>query len=46
MDYLTSVMNGIKNILWHIETNRGHTSLEEVERSLKNMLNDYEQIRK
>ncbi|GED14856.1 hypothetical protein [Aneurinibacillus migulanus] len=46
MDYLTSVMNGIKNILWHIETNREYASLEEVERSLKNMLNDYEQIRK
>ncbi|MEZ2660519.1 hypothetical protein ACBP89_21040 [Aneurinibacillus aneurinilyticus] len=43
MDYLTSVMNGIKNILWHIETNREYTSLEEVEQSLKNMLNDYEQ---
>ncbi|MED0673023.1 hypothetical protein P4S95_22890 [Aneurinibacillus aneurinilyticus] len=46
MDYLTSIMNEIKNILWHIETNREHTSLEEVEQSPKNILDDYEEIRK
>jgi hypothetical protein len=39
------IMKGISNIIWHIETN-GKTlgaerTLEEVYKSLKNMLNDY-----